>query len=84
MFNLPLFKVIPHRSAYVMLGGALVWGLTTSLIYKYIDRKQFVTSNDNQKQRNQQHIFRVLPLPARKIHEEDEKKVRLKKPIKLK
>lgn len=39
LFKLPLFYIIPTSTAYVLLFGAMIWGLTMSLVYRYFDRK---------------------------------------------
>lgn len=83
LYKLPLFFIVPYRAAYVMLGGALIWGIAMSLIYRYIDQKQNAASTVKREQRNKHYIFRVLPLPAKRIHHDEEKKVRFKKPIRL-
>lgn len=39
MFKLPSFKEISNSTAYVLLIGAIIYGLTMSLVYRYFDQK---------------------------------------------
>ncbi len=39
LFKLPSFNMIPTSTAYVLLFGAMIWGLTMAFVYRYFDRK---------------------------------------------
>lgn len=39
IYQIPLFKEIEINVAYVVLGGATIYGLIMSLMYKYLDQK---------------------------------------------
>lgn len=80
-FRMPVFSNASIRVALTVLIGSTIYGLVTTYALKKITnnfRKYFGEDAKDKKPR----MFKISPHPARKIEKED-RKVKLKKPIKL-
>ncbi len=74
-FRFPYLSRLPFKTVLTNLILTSIFGMILPEILRWF--------TCNQKQKNRHHVFRVLPFSAKKIQKE-EKKVGLKKPIKLK
>jgi len=83
-FKMPVFSVVPPLQGLIILVGAAIFGLTSALTLKLVtdNFSRFssdVTTTGNKKPSMR---YRLALAPARKIKEVD-RKIRLKRPIKL-
>lgn len=81
-FKMPVINKAPISFAITVLVGSTIYGLVTAYALKKLTtnfRKYF---DDDYKGEQKHRTFKLSPQPARKI-EKDDRKVKLKKPIKL-
>ena len=82
-FKMPIFNNLPPWPAIVILVGSSIYGLTTALTLKLVTDNFSRFSTDDKAVENKKEPMKVCltPSPAKKIKKD--KKIRLKRPIKL-
>lgn len=79
-----LYKYINFPTAVINFSGAAIWGISTSLVFLFLNKRYSTKTllNKCQHQTNPQK-YSFTPSPARK-HDGEIKSVRLRKPLKIK
>lgn len=75
MFQVPSLYKAPFNTTVSNFIGAAIWGIGLAVVLKWLENKTSVSV------KQKLHRFAVVPAPAKK---DDERRVKLKKPIKIK